>query len=104
MPFERIPDIAIRMTWQSLISEFINPVSKSPVKQARKKPGPPRTTGPGVQVIVRLHQPMLGSIDEWRKNQEGAPSRPEAIRRLLGFAMIEMQVQANRNGAAKRKK
>jgi hypothetical protein len=54
---------------------------KTPVR-TRKKPGPPRTTGPGEQVVVRLHQPMLGAIDEWRADQEGEPTRAEALRRL----------------------
>jgi hypothetical protein len=53
----------------------------TPAKK-RKKPGPPRTTGPGEQVVVRLHQPMLGAIDEWRLAQESEPTRAEALRRL----------------------
>jgi hypothetical protein len=47
----------------------------------RKKPGPPKTTGPGVQVVVRLHQPMLGSIDQWAEQND--VTRAEAIRRLV---------------------
>ena len=54
---------------------------KAPAKE-RKKPGPPRTTGPGEQVVVRLHQPMLGAIDTWRSGQEGETTRAEALRRL----------------------
>jgi hypothetical protein len=49
----------------------------------RKKPGPPRTTGPGEQVVVRLHHPLLGAIDAWRAAQTDAPTRAEAIRRLV---------------------
>jgi hypothetical protein len=53
----------------------------TPAKK-RKKPGPPRTTGPGEQVVVRLHQPMLGAIDQWRSAQEAELTRAEALRRL----------------------
>jgi hypothetical protein len=49
----------------------------------RKKLGRPRTTGPGEQVVVRLHNPMLGAIDEWRAAQIDEPTRAEAIRRLV---------------------
>jgi hypothetical protein len=48
----------------------------------RRKPGPPRTTGPGEQVVVRLHDPLLVAIDDWRSGQDGEPTRAEALRRL----------------------
>jgi hypothetical protein len=48
----------------------------------RKKPGPPKTTGPGEQVVVRLHDPLLNNIDVWRLAQDDAPTRAEALRRL----------------------
>ena len=48
----------------------------------RKKPGPPKTTGPGEQVVVRLHEPLLSNIDKWRDTQDDAPTRAEALRRL----------------------
>src|SRR6266403_839838 len=48
----------------------------------------PRTTGPGQQVVVRLHNPLLSGIDEWCAAQEDEPTRAEALRRLaeLGLA------------------
>ena len=49
----------------------------------RAKPGPPRTTGPGTQIGMRWHQPLLGMIDEWAARQEDKPPRSEAIRRLV---------------------
>ena len=58
----------------------------------RKKPGPPRTTGPGEQVVVRLHEPMLGSIDRWRSSQEDAPTRAEAIRRLVELSLAKQEL------------
>jgi hypothetical protein len=54
----------------------------APAAKQRKKPGPPRTTGPGEQVVVRLHNPLLAAIDDWRAAQAGEPTRAEALRRL----------------------
>ena len=56
-------------------------IVKTPAKK-RRKPGPPRTTGPGEQVVVRLHQPLLGAIDDWCESQLDRPTRAEALRRL----------------------
>jgi hypothetical protein len=53
----------------------------------RKKPGPAKTTGPGEQVVVRLHDPLLGKLDEWRQVQKDTPTRAEALRRLAGQAL-----------------
>jgi hypothetical protein len=57
-------------------------MTKAPIPK-RKKPGPPRTTGPGEQVVVRLHNPLLGAIDNWRSTQTDEPTRAEAMRRLV---------------------
>jgi len=74
----------------------------TPAKK-RKKPGPPRTTGPGEQVVVRLHQPMLGAIDEWRLAQESEPTRAEALRRLAERALAaESAAAAKPRRSAKR--
>ncbi len=61
--------------------------SNRDIDNRRKKVGRPRTTGTGEQVIVRLHEPMLGMIDRWAAGQDDALSRPEAIRRLLALAL-----------------
>lgn len=52
------------------------------VPKKRRGPAP---TGKGVQIQVRLHEPMLSRVDEWvRKFAPGEGlSRPEAIRRML---------------------
>ena len=55
---------------------------KAPAAKQRKNPGPPRTTGPGEQVVVRLHNPLLAAIDDLRAAQAGEPTRAEALRRL----------------------
>lgn len=49
---------------------------------AKKRRGP-APTGIGVQIGVRLHPPQLASLDAWIADQTDAPSRPEAIRRLM---------------------
>jgi anti-sigma factor RsiW len=58
------------MSRQSLLSQF------------RKKPGPP-PTGKGTLIGVRLQPPELARVDAWIAAQDDAPSRPEAIRRIL---------------------
>jgi hypothetical protein len=46
-------------------------------------------------VVVRLYQPMLGSIDRWRTAQEDTPTRAEAMRRLIERALKDI----HRSGA-----
>jgi hypothetical protein len=62
----------------------------------RKKPGPPRTTGPGEQVVVRLHDPLKSALDEWRAGESDTPTRAEAIRRLLAKALGKSAPQLRR--------
>jgi len=50
---------------------------------ARKKPGPVRKTGPGKVIGVRVIPSLLARIDEWAGKQDGTPSRPDAMRRLI---------------------
>jgi hypothetical protein len=47
----------------------------------RRGPGP---TGEATPVLVRLHDDMLARLDAWRGEQPDNPSRPEAVRRILG--------------------
>jgi hypothetical protein len=51
-------------------------------KIARKKPGP-KPTGKGELIGVRLLPELLTPLDTWAAGQDGSPSRPEAIRRIL---------------------
>ena len=56
----------------------------------RKKPGPPRTTGPGEQVKLRCHADFLLAVDEWRGRQNGDKvSRPRAIMQLAWLALLD---------------
>ncbi|MCK1437379.1 hypothetical protein [Bradyrhizobium sp. 15] len=52
----------------------------------RKKRGPP-ATGKGTLVGVRLQPDDLSAVDEWRDKQSDAPTRPEAIRRLVEIGL-----------------
>jgi hypothetical protein len=53
----------------------------------RKKPGLPKTTGPGEQVVLRLHDSLLSNVDRWRTAQADAPTRAEALRRLADLGL-----------------
>jgi hypothetical protein len=50
--------------------------------QPRKKRGPP-ATGKGEPVQVRLRPDQIAALDVWISEQDDAPTRPEAIRRLF---------------------
>lgn len=50
------------------------------VSKKRKGPAP---TGKGTPIMVRLQPEQLSAVDEWAGEQADAPSRPEAIRRLV---------------------
>src|SRR5262249_47154220 len=76
----------LRAPWRpdfSVISEFLMP-RQSVI--SRKKRGPP-ATGKGEPIMVRLQPGPLAALDSWIGKQEDAPSRPEAIRRLLQKAL-----------------
>ena len=45
-----------------------------------RKPRPP---APGTPVMLRLQPDQLADLDAWISAQPDAPSRPEAIRRIL---------------------
>jgi hypothetical protein len=53
---------------------------------SRKKRGPP-ATGKGVPILVRIQPPLLVNLDVWISKQDVRFTRPEAIRRLIEFAL-----------------
>ena len=55
-------------------------------------------------IHLTLVPDQLAKVDAWIAMQDDAPSRPEAIRRLLSVALVEMQVQANRTAHAAKPK
>jgi hypothetical protein len=46
-----------------------------------------RSAATGVLVGTRFQPPLLDALDAWRKEQDDSPTRPEAVRRLIGLAM-----------------
>jgi hypothetical protein len=54
--------------------------------ESGKKRGRP-ATGRGEQVQVRLQPMLMKQLDLWRGNRADAPSRPEAIRRLVQLGL-----------------
>jgi hypothetical protein len=54
-------------------------------KTKTNKIGRPRTTGPGVAMMVRMHKPQLTAIDAWIG--KSGLSRPEAVRQLVNWAL-----------------
>jgi hypothetical protein len=56
----------------------------------RKKPGPPRTTGPGTLVGIRCHKEFLEKVDAWREMQAEPTTRPQAILRLATLGLVRL--------------
>jgi hypothetical protein len=54
----------------------------------KKKRGRPKTTGPGIQVGVRLQPTLLAALDRYTSEDAPGKSRPEAIRELLEDKLI----------------
>ncbi len=53
---------------------------------SRKRRGPP-PTGKGAPILVRLQPSLLATLDVWISQQDVSFTRPEAIRRLIEFAL-----------------
>jgi hypothetical protein len=66
-------------------------MSTSTIMEPRKR-GRPRTYR--TQVVVKLLPYQLSGLDQWRKQQPDAPSRPEAIRRIMEGSLNEGSTQA----------
>jgi len=67
-----------------------------------KKRGPP-ATGKGEPILVRLQPIPLADLDAWIARQHDQLSRPEAIRRLLEFALAGSQLPKARSAKARSK-
>jgi len=57
-------------------------MTKQETLQPRKRRGP-APTGKGTPVQVRLQDEMLVLVDRYAASNPDAPSRPEAIRRII---------------------
>jgi len=63
-------------------------------KVTPKKPGRP-ATGRDPVLTVRLPRALRSAIEGWAKQQNDKPSRSEAIRRLLEFALAAKAKRRN---------
>lgn len=59
----------------------------SSIPDTPKSRGRPSTGGRKTGIMVRIPDDELAALDEWREQQSPEPSRPEAIRRLVGKAL-----------------
>ncbi|WP_179944852.1 hypothetical protein [Blastochloris viridis] len=55
---------------------------KKQTVEPKKRRGPP-PTGKGESVHLRLQPEIMAALDAWRHGQPDAPTRPEAVRRLV---------------------
>jgi hypothetical protein len=62
-------------------------MSATMAAKKRKKPGPPRTTGPGEQVKLRCHADFLRDVDAWIARNGGNISRQRAIMMLARLGL-----------------
>ncbi len=51
------------------------------------KPRNQRPATPGEPVMVRIQPDMAKALDDWRRQQDDLPGRPEAIRRLVEIGL-----------------
>jgi hypothetical protein len=65
--------------------EIVRGVGFGVMDGVRKRGRP--ATGRGAQIQVRLQPILLKQIDLWRGDRSDAPSRPEAIRRLVQLGL-----------------
>ena len=72
---------------------------KSVTTQRRKRRKAP-PTGKGELLGVRIHPPQFVALDSWIAQQSDKPSRPEAVRRLLDFALAQLS-DPNKQAAQK---
>jgi len=55
-----------------------------------------RATALGKAVLVRLQPELVKPLDAWRRQQDDAPGRPEAIRRLVEIGLKVRKVRVPR--------
>jgi hypothetical protein len=60
---------------------------KSAVKNDTKKSAGRPATGIGIQIGTRWPPGIVRLVDEWRRDQDDLPGRPEAIRRLVELGL-----------------
>ena len=55
------------------------------IRKYKRPVGRPKTGGPGLQLLVRMHKPQIEALDRWIR--DSGISRPEAIRQLVNHAL-----------------
>jgi hypothetical protein len=73
---------------------------KSAITKKKNRRGRP-STGKGELLGVRIHPPQFVALDSWIAQQQDKPSRPEAVRRLLEFALAQLS-DPNKQAAQKK--
>jgi hypothetical protein len=78
-------------------------IMKRSIRDIPKKRGRPKTTGRGEGILVRLHKHQIDALEHWMASLVPAPSRPEAIRRLveIGLSGTQPTRQRSRKSASK---
>lgn len=66
--------------WYQLI------MKRSIKKDTKKSRGRP-ATGVGIQIGTRWPPAIVRLVDDWRRDQQDLPGRPEAVRRLVEFGL-----------------
>ncbi|AYF00894.1 hypothetical protein PY32053_01248 [Paracoccus yeei] len=59
---------------------------------------PPADTEP---VTIRMDRELLKAIDEYRRNQEDLPSRPEVVRRVMTNWLKDIAAEMPEAGASR---
>ena len=72
------------------------------ISQKKRGPAP---TGKGELLGVRVLPPLMAKLDSWIAKQDDAPSRPEAIRRLVEKGLSHQPLEPGKphRGAARAK-
>ncbi len=82
------------------LSWYHDVMSRSTRDAMTSRPGK-RPSAPGEPITVRLQPDLLSQVDTWIKSQTPAPSRPEAIPRLIerGLVAAHTDVQVESRAA-----
>ena len=71
------------------------------IRKSKSKMGRPVTTGIGVPVLIRMHDPQLAALDDWIASQDEEVSRPEAARRLIAMGLESARKGGRNVGSGK---
>lgn len=69
------------------------------ISASKRGRGRPPTTGRGVQVTARMHDPLLSDLDRWISFVGEDIDRGEAIRRLVRHTLTSMKLPRGGCGA-----